>query len=784
MYIDAHGHALLPLSAAQLEVWIAHHLSPDDPAYNIGGWIDIHGELDEEIFREAVRLTLEEVDICRLRFASGTEGPRQFFDRSIEYSILLVDLRQEEDPESAAMARMRTEMNFAFDLEHEPACKMALFHLRGERFFWYFRFHHIIIDGYGTYLLARRVADVYTHLIQGKPAPKRLFGSFSEILEEDENYRSSERYLEDRKYWLDRFQETPTPATLCTRSTRDARGFHRITTELDKNETARLLEAALIAGSNQSRNLAAFVMAAFGAYLHRLTGVSDFVIGLPVSRRRGSRRRLVPGMFASVLPIRLNVDASSDVRTLASHATNELENALRHNGYRFESLCRELNLKGGAGRWMSATVNIMNYGYDFRFGDARGTGNNLSTGPIDDIALSFYEHKNDGQLRIDFDAALSRYDVNEISSHQQRFLRFLRDILAQPKCIVSAFDLLANDERKLLKIWNQTEATYPGELCIHALFEQQVQRAPEAIAVEQGEVYLTYAQLNTLANQLAHELIEQGVKPDGPVALCSERRPHLVIALLAILKAGGAYVPLDPTYPAERLRELLEDAQPVLLLSDAAGRSALGEQQLKLPHLALDESLSLEKASEHSNPDPKVLGLTSSHLAYVIYTSGSTGKPKGALNEHRAVVNRLHWMQQAYELTPADVVLQKTPFSFDVSVWEFFWTLLNGAKLVLAQPQAHKDPKALIELITSAQVSTLHFVPSMLNGFLSTSGVDSCTSLRRVVCSGEALAPDSVRQCQRLLPKSQLYNLYGPTEAAVDVTAWSCPKDFDGATVP
>ena len=316
------------------------------------------------------------------------------------------------------------------------------------------------------------------------------------------------------------------------------------------------------------------------------------------------------------------------------------------------------------------------------------------------------------------------------------------------------------------------------------MFEEQVARTPEAIAVEQGETSLTYAQLNALANQLAHKLIEQGVKPDAPVALCSERRPHLVVALLAILKAGGAYVPLDPTYPAERLKELLEDAQPILLLSDAAGRSALGEQHLNLPHLALDESLSLEKAAEYSNPDPKVLGLTSSHLAYVIYTSGSTGKPKGALNEHRAVVNRLHWMQQAYELTPADVVLQKTPFSFDVSVWEFFWTLLNGAKLVLAQPQAHKDPRALIELITSAQVSTLHFVPSMLNGFLATPGVESCTSLRRVICSGEALAPDSVRQCQRLLPKSQLYNLYGPTEAAVDVTAWSCPKDFDGPIVP
>ena len=206
---------------------------------------------------------------------------------------------------------------------------------------------------------------------------------------------------------------------------------------------------------------AAFGMAAFGAYLHRLTGVNEVVIGLPVTRRPGSKKRLLPAMFANLLPIRLPLAGNSDVRTLALQASNVLEEGLNHHGYRFESLCRELNLKGGAGRWMSATVNIMNFQYDVRFGKARGTATNLSTGPIDDIALSFYQHNND-QLRIDFDAALSRYDISEISSHQHRFLRFLRDILAEPKCIVSAFDLLGNDERTLLKDWNQTDAPYPA----------------------------------------------------------------------------------------------------------------------------------------------------------------------------------------------------------------------------------------------------------------------------------------------------------------------------------
>ncbi|TIP69159.1 AMP-binding protein, partial [Mesorhizobium sp.] len=332
---------------------------------------------------------------------------------------------------------------------------------------------------------------------------------------------------------------------------------------------------------------------------------------------------------------------------------------------------------------------------------------------------------------------------------------------------------------------NRTDADYPSERCIHELFEQQVRRTPEAVALVHEDEALSYGELNARANRLAHHLIGLGVKPDQPVAICLERSPAMVVGVLAILKAGGAYLPLDPAYPCARLRQVVDDAAPRLLLCDAAGRAALGAEALADVSVVDLETVTPAWAELPAcDPDPRALGLNARHLAYVIYTSGSTGTPKGAQNEHRAIINRLIWMQKAYALNAADVVLQKTPFGFDVSAWEFFWTLLEGATLVLAPPAAHKDPDALVKVILSQRITTAHFVPSMLVSFMDTNGVDRCTSLQRLVCSGEALPASLAQKVRRVLPWTGLHNLYGPTEAAIDVTAWNCPADFDGPVVP
>ncbi|MEH6422606.1 amino acid adenylation domain-containing protein, partial [Pseudomonas sp. CGJS7] len=309
---------------------------------------------------------------------------------------------------------------------------------------------------------------------------------------------------------------------------------------------------------------------------------------------------------------------------------------------------------------------------------------------------------------------------------------------------------------------------YPLEQSIQQLIEAQVQRTPDAPALAFGETRLSYAQLNARANRLAHRLIALGVGADVLVGIAVERSVEMVVGLLAILKAGGAYVPLDPEYPEERLRYMIEDSGVQLLLTQSHLQLPLAEG---VQTLALD----LEPGADDArNPN---VAVAPENLAYVIYTSGSTGRPKGAGNRHSALVNRLCWMQHAYRLDARDSVLQKTPFSFDVSVWEFFWPLMTGARLVVAAPGDHRDPARLVELITGENITTLHFVPSMLQAFLQDSGVPRCTSLARIVCSGEALPADAQQQVFAKLPKAGLYNLYGPTEAAIDVTHWTCREE-------
>ncbi|MCT5599414.1 amino acid adenylation domain-containing protein, partial [Pseudomonas aeruginosa] len=311
----------------------------------------------------------------------------------------------------------------------------------------------------------------------------------------------------------------------------------------------------------------------------------------------------------------------------------------------------------------------------------------------------------------------------------------------------------------------------PLQRGVHRLFEEQVERTPTAPALAFGEERLDYAELNRRANRLAHALIERGVGADRLVGVAMERSIEMVVALMAILKAGGAYVPVDPEYPEERQAYMLEDSGVELLLSQSHLKLSLAQG---VQRIDLDRGAPWFEDYSEANPD---IHLDGENLAYVIYTSGSTGKPKGAGNRHSALSNRLCWMQQAYGLGVGDTVLQKTPFSFDVSVWEFFWPLMSGARLVVAAPGDHRDPAKLVALINREGVDTLHFVPSMLQAFLQDEDVASCTSLKRIVCSGEALPADAQQQVFAKLPQAGLYNLYGPTEAAIDVTHWTCVEE-------
>ena len=377
-----------------------------------------------------------------------------------------------------------------------------------------------------------------------------------------------------------------------------------------------------------------------------------------------------------------------------------------------------------------------------------------------------------------------RIDPQRIVGYVSSAVQSLVEALEQaPQTPALSLSILPESERRqVLELFNATAAPYPKELTIHKLFEQQVERTPGAAAVVYEGQSLSYGEVNAKANQLAWYLRQRSVGPDQLVGICVERSLEMVVGLLGILKAGGAYVPLDPSYPPERLQYMLEDASPRVLLTQAHLIERLPSTSAEV--IALDERWDQIAQQPSDDLDAYALGVASHHLAYVIYTSGSTGKPKGAMNEHRGIVNRLQWMQDEYHLGPEDRVLQKTPFSFDVSVWEFFWTLISGARLVVARPEGHKDPSYLRQLIEETGVTTLHFVPSMLQSFLDQHRSGACASLRHIVCSGEELSPSLQRKCFECFPQVQLSNLYGPTEAAIDVTAWECSPQDQGSRVP
>jgi len=522
--------------------------------------------------------------------------------------------------------------------------------------------------------------------------------------------------------------------------------------------------------------------AAWAQVLAQCTGREDVVFGTVLSGRlqgsAGADRAL--GMFINTLPMRVSLTDSS-VAQVVGETYRCLSELLIHEQ---ASLALAQRCSGVAAS-MPLFTTLLNYRHSRK-----------TDGPLDWNGMRIIRN---GEERTNYPVTVSVDDFGQgfgltaqcvqgidperIVAYLGTAIEELVNALAKnPQALLGTLNILPGAERRQLLVgWNATSVDYPRDQCIHQLFERQVEKTPNALAVIFEDAALTYRELNLKANRLAHHLLGLGIRPDDRVAICAERSLEMVVGLFAILKAGAAYVPLDPDYPSERLAYMLDNCSPAALLTQGSLVNIL--PNLSVPLIMLDDEAGIGQQAE-CNPDPAALGLTPNHLAYVIYTSGSTGLPKGVMNQHDGVVNRLLWAQSEYRLGGDDRVLQKTPFSFDVSVWEFFLPLLVGARLVMARPKGHQDPHYLAECIEAAGITTMHFVPSMLQVFLDQIGAGRCRSLKRVLCSGEALSYALQQRFMAQWPGIELHNLYGPTEAAIDVTSWLCSPDLHAGIVP
>ncbi|KAG0323428.1 hypothetical protein BGZ97_004058, partial [Linnemannia gamsii] len=750
-----------------MEIWLAQQINPDSPVYNIGQFTQIHGAVDRDLFEIALRQVVAETQSPRLQFVEDSNGLRQCVG-SPKWSLPFIDFSTEGEPQAAAEAWMRANYEQPINLLHDPLFDYALLKVAPDRCLWYRRAHHIVVDGVGFALIAQRMAQVYSALVEGVAANECPFGPISLLLENDARYRASAQYIKDRAYWLQYCANWPEPVTLANRYAPAL--HHRI------HHTAYLSSESVRAYAADASRLAQLITAAMAAYLHRLTGAQDIVLGFPVTGRFGEDRR-IPGVASNVLPIRLTVQSDMSLSSLIEQAAQEIQRGFRHQRYRYEALRRELGLVPNQPLF-GPTINLMPFDYDLSFGGHASSNHNLVNGPVEDLMIAVYTQSDGSPPRIDFEANPTLYTIDELITHQCRFLKFLDALAIEPAQPISSIDLLdAKERRQLLVEWNATERDYPAHQCIHQLFEEQAERTPEATALVYENQVLSYAELNARANHLAHQLLELSVQPGDYIATVLERSMELVAAQLAILKVGAVYVPIDPKAPAQRQTWIVADCAARLLIADAHTEVPA---TLLVPLLRLTSSHTNETDAPIANPD---LVHSSLDTAYVMYTSGSTGTPKGVLVPHRAIA-RLVINNGYVDIDATDRVAFAANPAFDASTFEVWAPLLNGGTLVVIDHDTVLTPNAFVHTLQEKRISIMWLTVGLFNQ-LAVSLEPVFPQLKTLIVGGDALDASVIAQVLRNAPPQRLINGYGPTESTTFATTYSIvsPPE-EGASIP
>ncbi len=662
-----------------------------------------------------------------------------------------------------------------FDLSKAPLIRLTLIQMGEQDYEFIWDFHHAILDRLSVSLLFKEVFTSYHAHQRGERVqlePPRRFRDYITWLQR-QDHSAAEAFWRKTLNGI----TTPTPFRVDHPVDDKEETYDKQTIRLSQTTTASLQSLA----RRHQLTLNTVVQGAWSLLLSRYSGDEAVVFGTTVSGRPTDLvgAESMVGLFINTLPVRVDVSPGNTVINWLQALQSQQVEARQ---YVYSPLV-EVHACSDVPRGTPLFESTLVFESLSQESGPQETGKDLQI-----RYSSVYEWSHfplaavvwpNPELTIDLWYDCRRFDLDTITRMLGHLQTLLEGIITRSEQRLSELSLLTSTEnQKLIFDWNQTQIEYPERYqCLHQLFEQQAERQPDAVAVVYEDQELTYRELNARANQLSLHLQSLGVRPEVLVGICVERSLEMVVGLLAILKAGAAYVPLDPSYPAERLRFMLADAGAPVLLTQQRLLSLLPAHNATVVCLDTDWETIAQSC-------PTTAAATTENLAYMIYTSGSTGLPKGAMTTHGAIVNRLLWMQQAYELTESDRVLQKTPLSFDVSGWELFWPLITGARMVLARPDGHKDSSYLIKLITEQQITTLHFVPSMLQAFLEDRGVERCKTLRRVICSGEALSVNLQERFFERLGGAELHNLYGPTEAAIDVTSWRCEPHDRRPSVP
>lgn len=765
--------AAWPLTQAQAGLWYAQRLDAGNPIFNTAQYTALRGPLDTAAFEAVVNQTMQESESLAIRVVDVNGAPAGVIEATHVPRLAFVDCTCAEDPLENALAQMRADMSTPVDPACMPLAAQVLYKIAPDHHLWYERVHHLATDGYGMSLIDARVAQCYSARVGGTD-PGLPLGPLDAVLTEEAAYRASPRYQADGAFWAELFADAVPVVGMAEGVPVTAHHFLQAHDVLPASMAAGLRALAQRAQVSWPDIL----LALCAAYTARMTGRDHAVVGAPYMGRLGSAGARVPAMVMNILALPFTIDENLPLDTFLVDAARLLRRARRHGRYRGESLRRDLGRLGGHRRLFGPLVNVLPFDASATwFGlDARLTV--LCAGPVDDLTITFRADPLAGRVALGVEANPALYTQADVQAHLARLMDFLSHAFQAGR--LADVPTLTPDERVVWLGHTHGPAQDVPRTTLAALIDATLSRTPHADAlVFEGET-LDYAALDVRSDRVARALAANGVGRGDIVAVGIERSTELIIALVGILRAGAAYLPLDLAHPRERLDTILQAARPRAVLSVRATRKLLPWPRPLCVDTLDGEPLNVAPATPLPD-DP----------AYVIFTSGSTGAPKGVVITHDAIVNRLLWMASHYGIDATDRTLQKTPATFDVSVWEFFLPLLTGGVLVIAPPQAHKDPAWLHDILQEQAITTVHFVPSMLAAYLSEPRVadprrhprSERLALKRVFCSGEAL-PAALRERFHQVLSAELHNLYGPTEAAVDVSFWPAPASDQSVPVP
>lgn len=769
----------LPLVAAQPGIWMAERLSTLPGAWSVAHYVELRGALDPALLGKAIVAGLQQADTLSLRFEEEEGEVWQWVaaDRTFgEPSI--IDLRTAPDPHRAATERMQADL--AQDLRVDggnPLVCHQLLRVGDDRWYWYQRYHHLLVDGFSFPAITRQIAAIYRAWQRGEATPESPFTPFAEVVDEYQRYAGSEAWQRDKAFWQAQRQALPAPASLSAAplgGRAAGSDIWRMKLEMNADAFRRL------AGHAPQCQPADLALALTTLWLGRLCNRMDYAAGFIFMRRMGSAALTSTGPVLNVLPLAVHIDAQETLADLAMRLAAQLKKMRRHQRYDAEQIVRDSGKAAGDEPLFGPVLNVKVFDYQLDIDGVQAVTHTLATGPVNDLELALFPDETGG-LSLEILANKARYDEAELRRHVARLTALLAQFAADPALRCGEAEMLSANELARLAAVNDTAVPLPATT-LSALVADQARKTPDAPALADSRWQFSYREMRQQVVALAQLLRQRGVKPGDSVAVALPRSVFLTLALHGIVEAGAAWLPLDTGYPDDRLRMMLEDARPSLLITSE-------DQLARFSDIPGLESLCYQQPLAAGDDAPLALSKPD-HTAYIIFTSGSTGRPKGVMVGQTAIVNRLLWMQDRYPLSAQDVVAQKTPCSFDVSVWEFWWPFIAGAQLVMAEPEAHRDPQAMQQFFARYGVTTTHFVPSMLAAFVASLDADSvaaCRTLRRVFCSGEALPTELCREWERLTG-APLHNLYGPTEAAVDVSWYpACGPELaavTGSSVP